>query len=310
MKKASCAMLCLAMLACLAACGGQAASQPAGSSTAPTEAPTAAPTTVPTTAPTPTPEPTLPPVAGQVLLEQDGLTITAQSVTFSTGFDPGELAVRLENSSGSAIRVQLGNLMVNGNMFSSEMDVEVPASGTVDASIPIRTLDMYNAGLPDAAQMDLDFVLTAGGSTATTDICHLDIPGGNTRMPTALKETVYADDLVRIGCQYFNIKNQELEVKLQNVSGRYLTVKPTSLSLNGEGIPLDGEEQVLMPGAFANFHLYLSQMSSQLYEAMDAMAMEPDATLPVEAGFLILDTATGEQLADTGVLPFEVGFSA
>ncbi len=306
MQKPIVLFLAAALAVSLAACGGSSGGKaPASASApAPTPEPTAAP--APTPAPTPTPEPTVPPVAGQVAYDQGGLTVTVKDLVFSTGFEPSTLSLTFTNSGTAPVQVQLGHLVMNRYMFDGTLDVEVPAGETVDGDITISTLSMYQAGLPSAVDVAFSLLLTADGTTTETELYHLTVPDGYERTPSDLsKAVVYSDDSLLVACSFYDIKNESLEISLQNTGDRSLTVSLRSLKLAGYAANIDFSQEVL-PGTFAQVVPYINEYAGSM-EDLDALAME-GTPLPVEMELLITDTATGETVAETGPLTFEVTF--
>ncbi len=306
MQKPLALFLAAALAVSLAACGGSSGAADSAPVSAPVSAPapTAAPVSTPE--PTPTPEPTVPPVAGQVAYDQDGLTVTVQDLVFSTGFEPSTLSLTFANSGTAPVQVQLGHLVLNRYMFDSTLDVEVPAGQTVDGEIPISSLALYQNGLPSAADVAFSLLLTVDGTTTETELYHLAVPDGYERTAANLSgAVVYRGDSLLAACSFYDIKNAFLEISLQNTGDRLLTVSLQSLKLAGSAANASFTQDIL-PDTVARVFPYVSEYDGSMEELDDLAAQ--GAPLPVEMELLITDTATGETVAESGPLTFEVTF--
>lgn len=95
-------------------------------------------------------------VAGQVLLDKRGLTITATDFNRNGAFGP-ELKLRIENASGSDVIIQLRNSSVNGYMADTVCSIEAASGENTEDSITFLSSSLHRCGIETVADMEFFF---------------------------------------------------------------------------------------------------------------------------------------------------------
>lgn len=286
-KKWKAVTVAACMILGLTGCGGtrtQAAAPTAPSAVAQSVAETVETAQSPETA-------QIPPVSVDptVLLDQDGVRITA------LGYDPDAmlgawLPLRIENTSDRDVAVQTEWGALNGWMMDALSYTEVAAGQTVEDHVLFISTEVRRANAADAAQITLKLNVMDQESykqIATTGLVTLETPAAETYTPATLPEgtLVYEGNDLRILATTVDddVLGSELRFWVENNSDRTVTVRYDDVRV---GFSLTSQNTIaeLLPGtrevdglklagtadqaSGKSLHLSLNVMDSNTYETL------------------------------------------
>ena len=115
-------------------------------------------------------------VSEQVLLDQDGVKVTLQSLELDGWFGP-ELKLLLENDTDKAVTVQVLNVSVNGAMVDGYLSCSLSAGKKANDVLTLSDTDLANSGIdvistielrPSQSLMCLPFRFSCGSPQCST----------------------------------------------------------------------------------------------------------------------------------------------
>lgn len=179
-------------------------------------------------------------ISEMVLVDQDGVKITAKSLDFD-GFWGPELKLLIENSSGKSLTLQSSNASVNGYMVETIMSVDVADGKKANDSLTFSSSDLSLCGIETIADMEFSFHIFDSDSLDTyldTDPIKLETSAASGFAYTFDDSgtAVYEGSGVRIvlkGLSTDSLLGQELVVYIENNSDRDITVQARDVSVNG-----------------------------------------------------------------------------
>lgn len=107
-------------------------------------------------------------VAGQVLLDKRGLTITAAGFDGNGAFG-SELKLRIENRADSDVIIQLRNPSVNGYMVDTVCSIEAPSGKDTEDSVTFLSASLNRCGIKTVADMEFIFHILDGNRNIFLD---------------------------------------------------------------------------------------------------------------------------------------------
>jgi hypothetical protein len=105
-------------------------------------------------------------VEQQVILEQDGLTVMAQSLDLSGAWGP-RLKIRVENSRNSSVILQVRDLAINDIVVDDLFYCEVEAGKAVNDEIIFISTDLETAGIEVIKNIEFKFHVRDAGTWDT-----------------------------------------------------------------------------------------------------------------------------------------------
>lgn len=286
MKKVYSLCLLFAWLLSMAGCS------PAPESTTPVSRPSQTAQT--TLVPTDTTQNTKVSIEETLLLEQDGVKITAKSI--SDSLLGAEVKLLIENNSGKDLVVQARNTAVNGFMVDSILSAEVRSGKKANESLTFVSADLERSGIEKVAQMEFSFHIFTSDNWET----YLDsqpVTVNTSIFPTYQQkiddsgEVVYEENGVKIVVRGLTtgVLGPEIEVYLENTGEKPVIVQVRDISANGFLVePVFSSE--IRPGkrALDGIVLLESDLEKNGVEKIEA----------AELSFVILDADTWETLAE------------
>lgn len=175
-----------------------------------------------------------------VLLEEEGIRITAKSLDTDAVFGP-ELKLLIENDSDQDLIVQCNSASVNGYMVGTMMSVDVANGKKANDALTFMTSDLEKCGITTIADMEIMFRVFDSESWDT----YLDSEPIKILTSAAEDFTYTFDDsgdlafeddeiTIRVlGLVEDEIWGPSVRVSIQNKSDRTLTVQTHDVSVNG-----------------------------------------------------------------------------
>lgn len=183
---------------------------------------------------------TLPSIEETVLLDQDGIRVTATGFTSEEWIGP-EISVLIENNTDRSITLQALDVSVNGIMISPVFFCDVAAGKKSNETIAFYQTDLDNMGISSIQSIDLklealdpdswDSIVTGDEITLRTDAPEqqqvLDKSGSPAMDQDGLEVIVRG---VKTGDATWG---PEIQLFLENQTGRDIIVQLDDFSING-----------------------------------------------------------------------------
>lgn len=253
MKKSISFLVAFLMIFSLAACGGtptvtQSQPGPTISGGPATENPAPEPTGEPAATEKPGAEPTKA-VAGdvsldeQVVFDQDGIVITAKSLSLGDSYYAAEVKVLIENNTDKDIRVDVEYAAVNDIMITGYLYADVAAGKKSNEAISFYSEDFELGGITTIKTLDLVFDIYDSNSyddIANSGIITLTTVGGEDYEQPFRSDgdVVFEQEGVKLVAQGLDMSGDsyygaELYFYIENNSGKAVTISARNISVNG-----------------------------------------------------------------------------
>lgn len=179
-------------------------------------------------------------VSQQVLLDQDGVKVTLQSLDLGGWFGP-ELALLLENDTDKAVTVQVLNVSVNGAMVDGYLSCSLSAGKKANDVITLSDTDLANSGIDVISTIEFYFNVYDSQSWDTIfDSDYVTIytsASGYVQTFDMSGDVVLDQDGIRVTVQRLNVPEDlwstDIDVIVENSTGRTVTVQVWDASVNG-----------------------------------------------------------------------------
>ena len=244
-------------------------------------------------------------VAEQVLLDEQGIIITAKSLDKSGWFGP-ELKLLIENNSDKDLTVQVRSASVNGFMVETMMTADVAQGKKANDSLVFSDNDIDNCGITTVGVMEFSFHIF------TTDGWETYLDSEQLRVETSAYETL-TDTYDATGIELYEgngitirskglqtegtVFGPELFLYIENNSEKAITVQVRDTSVNGFMVDSLLSEEVL-PGKKAVGGMTL--MNSTLEEN------EITTITDMEFSFHIFESDGWDTIVDTDVISLTI----
>lgn len=236
-----------------------------------------------------------------VLVDQDGVKITAKSLN-TDGIFGAELKLLIENNSGKDLTIQCRNASVNGYMAGTMMSVDIPNGKKANDAITFMNSGLDACGITDIADMEFSFhIFTSADWNTYLDTAQIPLK-------TSIAETyeytfddsgdvAYDANGIRVIIKGLtegdSFLGPSLAVYIENNTDKAFTVQSRDVSVNGFMVDSMFSCDV-MPGK----------------KAMDAVTFlrsaleenEITAIEDVELFFHIFDSASWSNIVDTDIV--------
>lgn len=249
MKKLIATLTSLFVLVSLTACGGSGSS--AAQSGAPAPVVSSSAKSKSEASPQPKAEEAV--VEKQVLVDQEGIKITATDLDLK-GFMGPELKVLIENQGDTDVTVQVRDMSVNGYMVGTSMSSEVAAGKKVNDSITFLKSDMETCGISAFADIEFRFHIFTSEDWSTvldTDLIQVQTSLAGTYAQTYddSGEIVLDQDGIKIVYKGMedSLMGPSMVFYIENNTDTKITVQQRSMSI--DGFMIDGIfSPEVMPG--------------------------------------------------------------
>ncbi len=225
---------------------GPVSSEEPGETPILTEAPSPAPTeTVPpevTDEPTPTPT-SAPSIIRQALVDEDGLSITADELVFDAVSGPG-VCITVSNGMAKDIELSLNALIVNGFMLTELFYASVPAGTSQSETVYLEPKELELAGIETVRSVEMSF----HAAELETHMTLLDSPrvmlktsayDETAPAPEITGELLFDADGVRVtgvGLKDGGMLGPDYIVLIENTGDMNVTLTCENVTVNGESI--------------------------------------------------------------------------
>lgn len=234
----------------------------------------------------------------QVLLEQEGLKITAKELTEDSIWGPA-VAVLIENSGQQDVTVQIRNMSVNGIMADPMFSCEVAAGKSANDTITLMSSSLEAAGITTIQNMEFSFHIFDTESWDTivdTEMIRLATSADGTQEQTVNNSgtKVLEQDGISITIQELDSEESfwgaDVYVYIENNSSRNITVQARSVSINGFMVePIFSPEVVAGKKAFNSITFMESDLSNNGITSIDEM----------EISFHVFETESMDTILDS-----------
>ena len=234
----------------------------------------------------------------QVLLEQDGIKITAKELSNDSFWGP-EVKLLIENTSAKSVTVQLRDVSVNGIMMEPMFSADVAAGKKVNDSITFMTSEFEEAGITIIQNMEFSFHVFDTESWDTvfdSDTIYLATNADGMVEQEVDKEgqLVLEQDGVSIVIKEADSEDSfwgaDIYVYVENNSDRNVTVQARSVSINGFMVePMFSCDVAAGKQAYDSLTFLESDLTENGIESIDDM----------EISFHIFDTESWDTIFDS-----------
>ena len=232
----------------------------------------------------------------QVLVEQDGIKITAKDITYDSSFMGSSLNLIIENTSDKTITVQARDVSVNGYMLNPIMSADIAPGKTANDDILFLSSELEENGIEAIANIEAKFTAFSTEnfeSLFTTDTVRIETSASGTEGSGHPADAQVAFENSGVTIYYKEISNDDwlgtgVKVFVENSSEQAITVQTRDMSVNGYMI--DGIFSCdVMPGKAANDSITLLQsyLDENGIESIDS----------VEVKFVIIDKDSFSEIA-------------
>ena len=240
---------------------------------------------------------TLPSIEETVLLDQDGIRVTATGLTEEEWIGP-EISVLIENDTDRAITMQALDVSVNGIMFSPMFYCDVAAGKKSNEKIAFYQADLDNAGISTIQSVELTLEALDSDnwdSIAKGDMVTIrtDAPEQQQSLDKSGTPALNQDGLeiivrgVKTGDSTWG---PEIQLFLQNQTGRDIIVQLDDFSINGFMVsPIFSVN--IKDGKVAYYSISLSQ------EELDTNGI--DTIESMECSFVVVDPQTWDTIVQS-----------
>ena len=177
--------------------------------------------------------------AEQVLVDQDGIKITATALGIDA-FGDTELKLLIENNSEQAVMVQTRNTVVNGYTIEPIFSADIEAGKKINTSLSFMSGDLKICNIEQIATIETNFNVvdyTTWETIFTSDRITLSMDCGDYVQTYDDSGTVlYDQNGVRIisrGLYEDDIWGTYLDLYIENNSGENLMIQTRNTSVNG-----------------------------------------------------------------------------
>ena len=177
----------------------------------------------------------------QVLLDQDGIKITAKELTEGSIWGP-ELKVLVENTGEKSVTVQVRNMSVNGFMVEAMFSSDVAAGKSANDTITLMEGDLETAGITVIQNIEFSFHVFDSESWDTvfdSDLIYLATSADGTGEQSVDKsgQLVLEQEGISIIIKEADSEDSfwgaDIYVYIENNSDKNITVQSRSVSING-----------------------------------------------------------------------------
>lgn len=234
----------------------------------------------------------------QVLLEQDGIKITAKELSTDSFWGP-EVKVLIENTSTKSVTVQLRDVSVNGIMMEPMFSAEVAAGKKVNDSITFMTSEFEEAGITIIQNMEFSFHVFDTESWNTvfdSETIYLTTNADGMVEQEVDKEgqLVLEQDGISIVIKEADSEDSfwgaDIYVYVENNSDRNVTVQARSVSINGFMVePMFSCDVAAGKQAYDSLTFLESNLTENGIESIDNM----------EISFHVFDTESWDTIFDS-----------
>lgn len=234
----------------------------------------------------------------QVLLERDGIKITAKELTEDSiwGY---ELAVLIENTSEQNITVQVQNMSVNGIMTEPMFSCDVAAGKNANAAITLMDTSLEASGITTIQNMELSFHVFNTESWDTifdSDVILLSTSADGTQeqVINSTGTKVLEENGISIIVQKMDTEKSfwgaDIYVYIENTSEQNITVQAQNVSINGFMVePVFSSDVVSGKKAFDSITFLESDLTENGIETIEEL----------ELSFHIFNTESWETILDS-----------
>lgn len=235
----------------------------------------------------------------QVLLRQEGVTVTLESFEDHGTFGPG-LNVLVENDSERSIVVKSYQASINGLMVKSVFESYLSRGKKVRGAIEFEQWHLDASGI--SVIKDIEFILTVFDADSWDELVRSDVIQVTTRADPSYKQTYDDSGVVVMEEDGFKIVmkkvsnddsyyGEDIYVYIENNSDQDAVVELNSMSVNGFEVDTNFAPEVLA-GKKAFEKLGFSQMSANGDDIETANQIEISFHISQLIGWeTILDTA-------------------
>lgn len=232
----------------------------------------------------------------QVLVDQDGIKITAKDITYDSSFMGSSLNLTIENSSDKVMTVQARDVSVNGYMLNPIMSTDIAPGKTANDDILFLSSELEENGIETIANIELKFTAFVSDNfenTFTTDTIRIETSSSGSEGTGHPADAQLAYENSGISIYYKEISDADwlgtgVKVFVENNSDQAVTIQTRDMSVNGYMI--DGIFSCdVMPGKAANDSITLLQsyLDENGIESIDN----------VEVKFVIMNKDTFSEIA-------------
>ena len=238
----------------------------------------------------------------QVLVDQDGIKITAKSYVEDSIWGEG-IKVLVENNGDKSVGISCNALIVNNYMITDLFSCSVAAGKKSNETIYLSSSELKAAGIDNVGQIEIYFHAYDSDSYETlfdTDVVQITTSEYE-KMDTAPMDAgteLYNQEGVRIVGKLVDEESfwgTAVLLYLENTSGRNITVSCEDMSING-----------FMVTPFFYSSIYDGKMAIDEITILssDLEENEIDSVDEIELVFHIYDTDTYETVVDTDPIVF------
>lgn len=176
-----------------------------------------------------------------VLVDQDGIKVTAKSLELEGSFIGPQLKVLVENESEAAVIVQVRDVSINGITVESPFSCNVAAGKKANDEISFMSSELERAGITDLGEIELklhifdsetwDAVLDTEAITIKTSLA-----GTFEQVVDDSGQVLYEENGVKIvfkGLEEESFMGPKLDLYLENNGDKGVTVQVRDFSVNG-----------------------------------------------------------------------------
>ncbi len=177
----------------------------------------------------------------QVLLDQDGIKITAVGLAPDEIFDAQSIELDLENNSDQNVTVQLSNVSVNGYMIMPLFSADVAAGKKTKETIEFYNYELADCGIEKIAQVELQFNILNSESYETifdSEMISIATSAKDYEQSyDASGEVLYDDKDIKVVAKTLDTSDDifgpELLLYVENNSDVIISVSTDNVSVNG-----------------------------------------------------------------------------
>lgn len=181
-----------------------------------------------------------PTITETVLVDEQGVKITAKSLKDDSLFGP-EIKLLIENNSGKDLTFQARNSSVNGYMISTMMSVDVADGKKANDAMTFSNSELEACGIDTIADMEFSFHIFTTEDWDTyldTSVIQLKTSAAETYEYTYddSGDIAYEKNEVKIvvkGLQDDSILGPGIVVYIENTGNKNITVQARTVSING-----------------------------------------------------------------------------
>ncbi len=177
----------------------------------------------------------------QLLLEQDGIRVTATGIDTEGSFMGSELKLLIENESDKNITVQARNVSVNEYMVDTSMSADVASQKKINDALTFSESSLEECGISNIANIELSFHIFDSETWDTifdSEIYHITTSCANsyTQSYDDSGDLIYEDDSVKIiskGKAEDSLWGPEVTIYIENKLEENITVQTRDTSIDG-----------------------------------------------------------------------------